>query len=248
MLRYREIVQTGKKMRILVIDDEPQIRRALRVGLERSGFTVMAAASGEEGLDLAALHPPDLVILDLAMPGIDGYTVCAELRRWSKTPIIVLSVRGNEEDKIKALDQGADDYLTKPFGVGELLARMRAVMRRSGQNGEDHGEPFFTSGDLSIDFTQRVVTVRNSEVHLTPKEYELLNYMVQNRNRVLTHRQILSKVWGAEYAEDTHTLRVHVANLRNKIEADPARPRFIHTETRIGYRFRVNDQEAALGQ
>lgn len=228
-------------MRILVIDDEPQIRRALRAGLERSGYTVMAAASGEEGLDIAALHPPDLVILDLAMPGTDGYAVCSELRKWSKTPIIVLSVRGNEEDKIKALDLGADDYLTKPFGVGELLARMRAVMRRTSLSGEEAGEPSFNSGDLSIDFVQRIVTVGTVEVHLTPKEYEMLNYMVQNRNRVLTHRQILSRVWGAEYAEDTHTLRVHVANLRNKIEADPARPRFIHTETRIGYRFRVDD-------
>lgn len=235
------MIQTETAMRILVIDDEPQIRRALRAGLERSGYTVMAAASGEEGLDIAALHPPDLVILDLAMPGTDGYAVCSELRKWSKTPIIVLSVRGNEEDKIKALDLGADDYLTKPFGVGELLARMRAVMRRTSLSGEEAGEPSFNSGDLSIDFVQRIVTVGTVEVHLTPKEYEMLNYMVQNRNRVLTHRQILSRVWGAEYAEDTHTLRVHVANLRNKIEADPARPRFIHTETRIGYRFRVDD-------
>lgn len=227
-------------MRVLIIDDEPQIRRALRAGLERGGYTVMAAATGEEGLDMASLHPPDLVILDLAMPGTDGYAVCEELRKWTKIPIIVLSVRGDEEDKIKALDSGADDYLTKPFGVGELLARMRAVIRRSTSSG-DSGEPVFKSGDLEVDFVQRVVTARGAEVHLTPKEYDLLKYMIQNRNGVLTHRQILSKVWGAEYADDSHTLRVHVANLRNKIEADAARPKFIHTETRIGYRFRVEE-------
>ncbi len=228
-------------MRVLVIDDEPQIRRALRAGLERGGYTVMAASTGEEGLDIASLHPPDLVILDLAMPGTDGYAVCEELRKWCKTPIIVLSVRGSEEDKIRALDLGADDYLTKPFGVGELLARIRAVIRRSANGEGEPGEPSFKSGDLEIDFVQRQVMARGAEVHLTPKEYELLRYMVQNRNRVLTHRQILAKVWGAEYTDDTHTLRVHVANLRNKIEIDAARPKFVHTETRIGYRFRVDE-------
>lgn len=189
---------------------------------------------------MASLHPPDIVILDLAMPGSDGYVVCEELRKWTQIPIIVLSVRGDEEDKIKALDLGADDYLTKPFGVGELLARMRAVIRRTAMD-KDPGEPTFASGDLEVDFVQRVVIARGNEVHLTPKEYELLRYMIRNRNSVLTHRQILSKVWGAEYAEDSHTLRVHVANLRNKIELDAARPKFIHTETRIGYRFRVDE-------
>lgn len=227
-------------MRVLVIDDEPQIRRVLRTGLERGGYTVVSAANGEEGLDMASLHPPDIVILDLAMPGSDGYVVCEELRKWTQIPIIVLSVRGDEEDKIKALDLGADDYLTKPFGVGELLARMRAVIRRTAMD-KDPGEPTFASGDLEVDFVQRVVIARGNEVHLTPKEYELLRYMIRNRNSVLTHRQILSKVWGAEYAEDSHTLRVHVANLRNKIELDAARPKFIHTETRIGYRFRVDE-------
>lgn len=229
-------------MRVLIIDDEPQIRRALRVGLERSGYLVSAASTGEEGLNAAAEHPPDLVILDLAMPGTDGFSVCQELRSWqSKVPIIVLSVRDSEEDKIKALDLGADDYLVKPFGVGELLARIRAVLRRSASAEDEPPAPGFKSAGLEIDFARRIVCVGKEEVHLTPKEYELLCYMIQQRNRVLTHRQLLSKVWGPEYADDTHTLRVHVANLRNKIEADPARPRFIHTETRIGYRFRADD-------
>lgn len=228
-------------MRVLVIDDEPQIRRALRAGLERSGYTVMAAASGEEGLDIASEHPPDLVILDLAMPGTDGFDVCRELRKWSKVPIIVLSVRDSEEDKIMALDLGADDFLAKPFGVGELLARMRAVLRRVSATEAESDERSFKTGDLEVDYVHRVVTVGGREVHLTPKEYDLLKCMIQHRNRVLTHRQLLTKVWGVEYAEDTHTLRVHVANLRNKIEADPARPQYIHTETRIGYRLRSND-------
>jgi two-component system KDP operon response regulator KdpE len=228
-------------MKVLVIDDEPQIRRALSAGLERTGYKVVAASGGEEGLNLASEHPPDLVILDLAMPGTDGFAVCEELRKWSKLPIIVLSVRDSEEDKIKALDLGADDYLVKPFGIGELLARMRAVLRRISTTEEGVDQPSFRSGDLEVDYVHRRVKMSGEEVHLTPKEYELLSCMIQYRNRVLTHRQLLSKVWGVEYADDTHTLRVHVANLRNKIEADPARPRFIRTETRIGYRFRSDD-------
>jgi two-component system, OmpR family, KDP operon response regulator KdpE len=227
-------------VKILVIDDEPQIRRALSAGLERTGYKVVAAAGGEEGLNLASEHPPDLVILDLAMPGTDGFTVCAELRKWSKMPIIVLSVRDSEEDKIKALDLGADDYLVKPFGIGELLARMRAVLRRISTS-EDLDQPSFQTGGLEVDYVHRKVLMNQSEVHLTPKEYELLSCMIQYRNRVLTHRQLLSKVWGVEYADDTHTLRVHVANLRNKIESDPARPQYIRTETRIGYRFRCDE-------
>jgi two-component system, OmpR family, KDP operon response regulator KdpE len=226
-------------MKVLVIDDEPQIRRALRAGLERNDFTVALAASGEEGLDQAALHPPEIVILDLAMPGMDGFEVCRLLREWTNVPIIVLSVREGEADKIEALGLGADDYLTKPFSLGELMARMRAVRRRAGERAG--AEPASISiGDLSIDFARRRVTVGGREVHLTPIEYDLLRTMVLNAERVLTHRQLLTAVWGAEYAEDTHTLRVHLANLRNKIEADPARPRYIQTEPRIGYRFRAD--------
>ena len=224
-------------MKVLVIDDEPQIRRALRAGLQQRGYSVTLAASGEEGLDQAALHPPDIVILDLAMPGLDGFGVCRQLREWTKVPIVVLSVREGEQDKIQALDLGADDYLTKPFSLGELDARLRAVLRRAGHAGEP--EPAsLSAGELQIDFARRRVTLAGQEVHLTPIEYGLLRTLALNPDRVLTHRQLLTQVWGAEYADDTHTLRVHLANLRNKIEPDPARPRYIHTEPRIGYRFR----------
>jgi len=227
-------------MKVLIVDDEPQIRRAVKAGLERSGYAVMVASSGEEGLNIAAEHPPDLVILDLAMPGTDGFGVCEELRKWTKVPILVLSVRDAEEDKIRALDLGADDYLIKPFGLGELLARMRAVLRRVNNN-DDHNEPEFQCGDLQVNYVQRKVVVGGKEAHLTPKEYDLLKCIIQYRNRVLTHSQLLTKIWGPEYADESHTLRVHVANLRNKIEADPARPKFICTETRIGYRFKAEE-------
>jgi two-component system KDP operon response regulator KdpE len=226
-------------MKALVIDDDPQIRRALRAGLERNGYTVALAASGEEGLDVAAEQAPEVVILDLAMPGLDGLEVCRQLREWTSVPIVVLSVREGEKDKIAALDLGADDYLTKPFSLEELLARLRAVLRRAG-SAEEPEAPSFSAGDLQIDFTRRTVTLAGNEVHLTPIEYDLLRYMALHPDRVLTHRQLLTKVWGAAYAEDTHTLRVHIANLRHKIEPDPARPRLLHTEPRIGYRFRTD--------
>lgn len=225
-----------KQTKVLVVDDEPQIRRALKAGLERNNYTVVLAASGEEGLDAAALESPEVVILDLAMPGTDGFSVCKQLREWSKAPIIVLSVRDREDDKIKALDMGADDYLTKPFGIGELLARVRAVLRRTGSEQEAEAAQFDCDG-LHIDYARRIVELDQKEIHLTPKEYELLRYMSMNADRVLTHRQLLTKVWGPECCDDHHTLRVHIANLRNKIERQPERPRFIHTETRVGYRF-----------
>lgn len=224
-------------MRALVVDDEPQIRRALRAGLEQNGYHVTLAANGEEALDQAALHPPDVVILDLAMPGMDGFQVCRQLREWSKVPVLVLSVREGEEEKIASLDIGADDYLTKPFSLGELLARLRALVRRSA--GETPETPVFAAGDLRVDFVRRQVTVGENEVHLTPIEYDLLRQLALNADRVLTHRQLLTRVWGPEYEDDTHTLRVHIANLRSKIEADPARPRYVHTEPRVGYRFRT---------
>ncbi len=226
-------------MKVLVIDDEPQIRRALRAGLEHNGYEVMLAANGEEGLDVAALKIPDLLILDLALPGTDGFTVLKQLREWSKLPVIVLTVREGEEEKIKALDLGADDYLIKPFGLGELLARMRAVLRRANIE-EKEAESTFSYQGLFVDMAKRLVSIDEIEVHLTPKEYDLLKYMILQPNRVLTHRQLLTKVWGPEYSEDHHTLRVHIANLRNKIETHPERPRLIHTEMRIGYRFRVD--------
>ncbi len=228
-------------MKVLVIDDEPQIRRALRAGLEHNGYEVMLAANGEEGLDVAALKIPDLLILDLALPGTDGFAVLQQLREWSKIPVIVLTVREGEEEKIKALDLGADDYLIKPFGLGELLARMRAVLRRANSE-EKEAESTFEYQGLFVDMAKRLVSIDQVEVHLTPKEYDLLKYMILQPNRVLTHRQLLTKVWGPEYSEDHHTLRVHIANLRNKIETHPERPRLIHTEMRIGYRFRVDQQ------
>ncbi|MBX9724902.1 MAG: response regulator transcription factor [Candidatus Obscuribacterales bacterium] len=227
-------------VKVLVIDDEPQIRRALRVGLEKNDYRVILAENGESGLLQAAAQAPDLVILDVAMPpGIDGFEVCRRLREWSKVPIIFLSVRENEDDKVRALEMGADDYVTKPFGIRELEARIKAVVRRTSLEQSNVEQASFACGTLFIDFQKRLVTVRNEEVHLTPKEYDLLTYMVSNADRVLTHRQLLSKVWGGEFVQDHHTLRVHVANLRNKIEEQPERPRFIHTETRVGYRFRT---------
>jgi two-component system KDP operon response regulator KdpE len=228
-------------LKVLVVDDEPQIRRALRVGLEKNDYRVILAENGEEGLLQAAAQAPDLVILDLAMPpGIDGFEVCRRLREWSHVPIIVLSVRESEDDKIRALELGADDYVTKPFGIRELVARIRAVLRRT--NSDDTPEEAnFVCDYLNIDYLKRLVCVHDQEVHLTPKEYDLLKYMSANADRVLTHRQLLTKVWGGEFAQDHHTLRVHVANLRNKIEDQPERPRFIHTETRVGYRFRTSE-------
>lgn len=225
--------------KVLVIDDEPQIRRALRAGLERHGYAVLLAETGEQGLDLAALHAPELVILDLAMPRMDGLEVCRQMRARSKTPIIVLSVRDEERDKIAALELGADDYMTKPFGVGELVARMRAVLRRAQGQGEEGREPArLTCGELRIDFVHRKVSRGDQELRLTPIEYDLLRQLALNPDVVMTHRLLLTRVWGAEYAEDTHTLRVHIANLRGKIEPDADRPRYIQTELRIGYRFR----------
>jgi two-component system KDP operon response regulator KdpE len=228
-------------MRVLVVDDEPQIRRAVRAGLERAGHTVAQAENGEEALDLAAEHPPELVVLDLAMPGMDGIEVCRQLRQWTRVPVIVLSVREGEDDKIAALDAGADDYLTKPFSTGELLARIRAITRRLGS--AEPEAPTFAAGPLTVDYAHRRVALNGSDVHLTPIEYDLLRQLVGHAERVLTHRQLLTRVWGAEYAEDTHTLRVHIANLRNKIEPDPSRPRFVLTEPRVGYRFRTEAPE-----
>jgi len=232
-------------IKVLIIDDEPQIIRALEAGLERNNYQVLKAYTGEEGLDLAAVHNPDMIILDLAMPGLNGYDVCKQIRSWSKTPIIVLSVRKSEDEKIQALDLGADDYLVKPFGLRELMARMRAVMRRIPSTA-DPQEAIFQLDDLQIDFVKRLVSAGGNEVHLTPKEYDLLRYMSMHVDRVLTHRQLLTEVWGPEYADDTHTLRVHVANLRTKIEKRPERPRFIQTETRIGYRFRGERREEEI--
>ncbi len=207
--------------RVLVVDDEQPIRRFLRVTLTSQAYTVIEAASGQEALSGAAMQKPDIIILDLGLPDIDGVEVTRLLRQWTQIPIIILSVRGSESDKIAALDAGADDYLTKPFGVGELLARLRAALRRTAQIAN---EPVFTSGNLKVDLARRLVTVSEREVQLTPTEYGLLRVLITHAGKVLTHRHLLHEVWGAEYGEEFHMLHVNISNLRRKIEPDPARP------------------------
>ncbi len=226
---------TTTNQRILVVDDEAPIRRYLRAALSAQGFTVYESASGEEALQAVLSHRPDMIILDLGLPDIDGIEVTRRLREWSQTPIIILSVREAEQDKIAALDAGADDYLTKPFGTGELLARMRVALRKQSSAGS---EPVFESKGLSVDFARRLVTVNEKEIQLTPTEYDLLKILVTHAGKVITHHQLLRQVWGDGY-DDMHILRVNISNLRGKIEPDPARPTFIHTEPGVGYRLKV---------
>jgi two-component system KDP operon response regulator KdpE len=221
--------------RILVVDDEEQIRRALKSILSTRGYVLEMAATGEEALLKAIDAPPDLVVLDLALPDRSGIDVCRELRTWMSAPILVLSVRANESDKIEALDEGADDYLTKPFSAGELLARIRALLRRAAALTSP--PPVVTSGDLEIDIARRRVTVRGGEIALTPTEFDILAYLARNAGLVVTQRMILEQVWGPEWAEDAQTLRVHVSNLRKKIEPHPGGPRYIITEPGVGFRF-----------
>ncbi len=226
----------GNKLRVLVVDDEQAIRRFLRVALTSQAYTVFEAASGQEALSSAVARKPDIVNLDLGLPEIDGVEVTRLLRQWTQIPIIILSVRGSESDKIDALDAGADDYLTKPFGMGELLARLRAALRRTAQAAT---EPVFTSGDLKVDLAQRLVTVAGCGVQLTPTEYGLLRMLVNHAGKLLTHHQLLREVWGAGYEQEFHILHVNISNLRRKIEHDPARPQFIITEPGVGYRLRT---------
>ncbi len=224
-----------KPAKILVIDDEEQIRRALKSVLTARKYEVVLAENGDQGLDLAIDHSPDLVVLDLSMPEMSGLEVCKELRSWSAVPILVLSVRSGDADKIAALDQGADDYLTKPFSAGELLARVRALLRRTaGQTGP---QPVISAGDLEIDVARRQVTSSGEQVNLTRTEFDILAYLAKNADCVVTSRMLLEQVWGPEYGEDTQTLRVHVSNLRKKIEPHPAVPRYILTEPGVGFRF-----------
>ena len=223
--------------RVLIVDDEPAIRRFLRVSLSARGYAVFEADGGQAALSAIVADRPDLIILDLGLPDLDGVEVTRLLREWTRIPIIILSVRGQEADKIAALDAGADDYLTKPFGAGELLARMRVALRRAAQSGL---QPVFTNGDLTVDLARRMVTVAGQEVQLTPTEYDLLRVLVTYAGKVLTHRQLLREVWGLGYEQEMHMLRVNVSNLRRKIEPDPARPRYILTEPGVGYRLRAN--------
>ena len=219
---------------ILVIDDEVQIRRLLRLTLESTGYTVREAENGSLGLNEAAVRRPDVVILDLSLPDLSGLEVLRRLREWSRLPVLILSVRGSESDKIAALDAGADDYLTKPFGGGELLARIRVLLRRAQPAAEPSIAQF---GDIEVDFNQRTVTRGQEIIHVTAKEYALLRLLLQHRGKVLTHRQLLREVWGPAHETDTHYLRVHMANLRKKVEATPDQPRFLKTESGVGYRF-----------
>lgn len=218
---------------ILIVDDELQIRRFLRISLEANGYHVHETASGEEAVIRTAQLRPDLVILDMGLPDIDGLQVLKRLREWTHTPVIILSVRDSDSDKVAALDAGADDYLTKPFSVEELMARIRTAQRHAQPQQE---EELFISGRLQVDLARRLVTVAGEPVKLTPTEYALLRLLIQHAGRVLTHQQILREVWGPEYVHETHYLRVHFAQLRQKIEANPALPQIILTEPGVGYR------------
>jgi two-component system KDP operon response regulator KdpE len=221
--------------RVLVVDDEPQIVRGLKIILRSAGYTVEAAQNKAEAMAALASRPPDALVLDLVLPDGQGVDVCREVRSWSRLPIVVLSAVGDEREKVRALDAGADDYVTKPFGTDELLARLRAVMRRSAEAG---GTPRVELGELTIDVADRRVTRGGEEVHLTPIEFEIMRVLAQHEGRLVTHRQLLQSVWGPEYGRETHYLRVHVAHIRAKLEEDPSRPRYLITEPGVGYRLR----------
>ena len=221
--------------RILIVDDEPAIQRFLATALAGGEFAVFQAENGHAALAAAVTVKPDVVLLDLGLPDMDGVEVIGRIRQWSQTPIIVLSVRDREADKVRALDAGADDYLTKPFGVGELLARIRVMLRRSLQQAP---EPVIRIDELELDLARRLVTLAGQPLALTPTEYELLRLLATNAGKVLTHRQILKQIWGGGYVEQPHVLRVNISNLRHKLEKDASRPRYILTESGVGYRFR----------
>ncbi|MGH2984521.1 MAG: response regulator [Solirubrobacterales bacterium] len=218
--------------RVLVVDDEPQIVRGLKVILRNAGYQVDAAESKREALDALSVRPPDAMVLDLVLPDGSGVEVCTDARRWTDLPIVVLSAVGDETEKVKALDAGADDYVTKPFGTDELLARLRAVMRRRA----DGAEPALKLGELELDRASRLVRRGGEEIHLTPIEFDLLSALAEHPGRLVTQRQLLHTVWGPGYAEETHYLRVHVAHIRAKIEVDPSRPRYLITDPGVGYR------------
>ena len=224
---------------ILLIEDEPQMRRFLRAALGAQDYRLVEATTARDGLAQAASRNPDVILLDLGLPDRDGLEVARELREWPVTPIIVLSARGREQDKVAALDLGADDYLTKPFGVEELLARIRVALRHAALPPGAPPEPVFQAGDVRVDLVRREVRRGDQEIHLTPTEYKLLTLLVRHAGKVLTHRQLLKEVWGSNYADQSHYVRVYMAQLRQKLEADPARPRLLVTEPGVGYRLKA---------
>lgn len=226
------------KIRILLIEDDHQIRRFLRATLLTQGYDLLEAGTGQEGLAMAASHLPEIILLDLGLPDMEGIEVIRSLREWSQVPILIISARGQEREKVTNLDAGADDYLTKPFGVGELLARVRALMRRSPLEGEKAHELRFEWGGIVVDFERHQVFRSSEEIHLTPTEYKLLSVLIQYRGKVVTHRQLLKEVWGPSYVEQVPYLRIFILNLRRKLEEDPARPAFIITEPGVGYRIK----------
>ncbi len=224
---------------ILVIEDEAPIRRFLKMSLIDHGFAFSEATSGKEGLTKIAAEKPDLVIMDLGLPDIDGLDVTKQVREWSNVPIIVLSARENENDKVEALDSGADDYLVKPFGIGELMARLRVALRHANRLSEDQLDSSFSFGEIHVDFAKREVLRNNEEIHLTPIEYKILNTLIRYSGKVVTHKHLLRECWGGEYSDETQYLRVYLAQLRKKLEIDPAQPKYLITEPGVGYRLKV---------
>jgi two-component system KDP operon response regulator KdpE len=224
-----------KKTKVLVVDDEPKIRMFIRANLEARGYEVIVAQDGSEAVEKAGIELPDIIVLDINMPQMDGIEACRRIREWTDTQIIVLSVRGDEKDKVSALDEGADDYITKPFGIEELLARIRVALRRSSSS--NVSLPVFAAGDLEVDLSKRLVHKKGAIIKLTGTEYELLTYLISNCDKILTHQELLQNIWGPEYGEESEYLRVFIRQLRRKIEKDPSNPQFILTVPRIGYRF-----------
>jgi two-component system KDP operon response regulator KdpE len=232
-----------EKELILLVEDEPQMRRFLRITLQSHGYRLTEAATAQEGLMQATTRNPDVVLLDLGLPDLDGIEVTKRLREWTETPIIVISAREQEQDKVRALDAGADDYLTKPFNAGELLARIRVALRHAARQTAGGQEPVFMLRNLRVDIAQRRIFVDEKEVHLTPIEYKLLTVLIRHAGKVITHRQLLQEVWGPAHVNEVQYLRVYMTQLRHKLEADPARPQFLMNEPGIGYRLKYDPEE-----
>ena len=230
---------TETKESILLIEDEPQMRRFLRVTLQTHGYRLIEASSGQEGLAEGTTRNPDLVLLDLGLPDMDGLEIVQRFREWSELPIIIISAREQEEDKVKVLDAGADDYLTKPFGAGELLARIRVALRHRALQSAGQREILFISGDLKVDLASRQVFIKDEEIHLTPIEYRLLAVLIKHAGKVVTHKLLLKEVWGPVYTDQQQYLHVYMAQLRKKVESDPARPRLLINEPAVGYRLKI---------